>query len=210
MTREGSDFKRKNRIELLVLFPTGPMRRQLPQLGKPEAAEAQKAPIDRMFGDQSWRPIYLAQRDGLTTGEDSWLHYVELYRLRLLGLGYKHTAAIEVRNTNNVVLYHMVFATGHPAGARIMGAILEKARQVLPQMVNEEREARRSSDQRLFEQDLNELETVANDPARWAKLYDQEPTPFDASRLPTASTAAIDEIEQLGFILNDQVDPPAV
>src|SRR5580704_3533279 len=60
-----SDFKRRRRAELLILFPTGPMRRILPAgTGTTEASEHSKLKVDRLFGDDEWRKIYAAQRAG--------------------------------------------------------------------------------------------------------------------------------------------------
>jgi three-Cys-motif partner protein len=182
MTAAAAEHRRRNRIEQLILFPTGPMRRTLPGPGKAEANEIQKAEVDRLFGNSSWREIYSAQHDGRIRGEDSWLHYVELYRLGLARLGYEYSSAIEVRNTSNVVLYHLVFATGHPAGANIMKAIQARARQVLPAMVDAERRRRSSHGARLFGESDLDLDQIAAHPNRWAKLYDDPPRPFDPER----------------------------
>lgn len=201
MTREGNAYKRRNRIELLVLFPTGPMRRQLPQPPRPDATEVSKQDIDRLFGGTEWRAIYKAQRDGLIGGEDSWIRYVELYRLKLQSLGYGYTAAVEVRNTSQVVLYHMIFATGNATGERIMKTVFTKARQILPQMVAAERDARRSSGARLFEESDFELDQIASDPTRWAALYDAPPRAFDPNEHLVATPIDVHEPEQLGFDL---------
>lgn len=112
----GAWVRQKGPIELLILFPTGPLKRRLPQAGRAAASASMCNTVDRLFGSQSWRPIYEDQRASITTGEPSWIHYVNLYRLQLVGLGYAHTAAIEVRNTRGVVLYHMVFATSSEPG----------------------------------------------------------------------------------------------
>ncbi|MDA8267319.1 MAG: three-Cys-motif partner protein TcmP [Actinomycetota bacterium] len=186
----GDYHRRGKKPELLVLFPTGPMRRTLPaDKGAKEAGETRKQQVDRLFGGRDWRAIYQAQRAGLIQGESAWMHYVELYRLRLLALGYEYTSAIEVRNTSNVVLYHMVFATCHPAGARIMKAVQENARKVLPAMVQEEKRARRQSGRRLFEESDADLDRYAEAPSKWAQLFDEPPQPFDPSRFQLASAS---------------------
>jgi len=173
-------------IEQLILFPTGPLKRTLPQRGKAAAAPSACAKVDKLFGDDSWRPIYDDQRAGVIGGEDSWSHYVNLYRHQLLQLGYSHTAAIEVRNTRRVVLYHMVFATGNQAGKAIMSAVMSRARQVLPQLLEEERQRRRTrkDETSLFasEEWETELSAAAADPAKYARLLTHEPqlyTPGD-------------------------------
>lgn len=181
--RSTAEFRRLHPVELLILFPTGPMRRNLPGPGKPEAREGLKGQLDLLFGNKDWRGIYNAQRSGLISGESSWIHYVDHYRLGLQRLGYRDTSAIEVRNTKNVVLYHMVFATGHPAGAKIMRAINRKARTVLPKMIDAERNARRDRGSRLFAETDVELDWYKANPTRWAQLFDYAPEPFNPSRL---------------------------
>jgi len=126
------EYRRRNRVELLILFPTGPLRRKLPQAGKDIASDEHQLEIDQLFGNCDWREIYRAQRDRWIGGEASWMHYVNLYRLGLSRLGYSYTSAIEVRNTKQVVQYHLIFATSNQAGLRIMNGVLQKAREILP------------------------------------------------------------------------------
>lgn len=183
MSKNGSAYIRHNRIELLILFPTGPMRRQLSQPPRPEASDQKKRIVDRLFGSEDWRPIYDAQRQGKIQGEESWLHYVNLYRLQLLKLGYNFTAAIEVRNTGNVVMYHMIFATGNNTGQKIMKSVLAKASEVFPVMIDEEKSRRRGFGSRLFQESEADLERIKADPGRWARLFAEPPRPFD-SELP--------------------------
>jgi three-Cys-motif partner protein len=179
-------YKRKRPIELLINFPTGPMRRRLSQSPKPRASEADLSAVDDLFGNQDWRRIYDDQRGGVIGGDESWRLYVEQYRYQLAHLGYRYTSAIEVRNTRNVMLYHMVFATDNDAGARIMKAIQQRARSVLPTMIDDERARRRAGQgARLFEtEDDAGLESIAQDPARWAHLLDSDPQPY-VSGTPT-------------------------
>jgi three-Cys-motif partner protein len=114
-----NDYSRRRPVELLVLFPTGAFRRSMPiQAGTTEATSGTKADMDRLFGNDQWRTIYDSQRSGAIEGEDSWLWYVHLYRRGLLNLGYTYTSAIEVRNTLNVIQYHLVFATADTLARR--------------------------------------------------------------------------------------------
>lgn len=187
---------RQRPIELLILFPTGPLKRTLPQARKAEAAQSARAKVDRLFGDSSWRPIYDDQRAGVIGGEDSWSHYVNLYRYRLLQLGYSHTAAIEVRNTRRVVLYHMVFATGNQAGKQIMGSVMSKAREVLPRLLDDERRRRRSSSdgEPLFaaEDWETELAAAVDDPTRYARLLTEDPQPYAPGAAPIQEQLELD------------------
>ena len=194
----GAWVRMKGPIELLVLFPTGPLKRRLPQAGKSAASESMCQTVDRLFGSRSWRPIYADQRSGVTTGEPSWIHYVNQYRLQLAGLGYAHTFAIEVRNTRGVVLYHMVFATSSEAGRRIMQAVMDKAREVLPRLLAEERQRLREhpDSPTLFagQAEFDEMQAISVDPERYAQLVVEPPKPYIPGRPPPVPP------EQLGLL----------
>jgi three-Cys-motif partner protein len=181
-----TDYVRRRLVELLVLFPTGPFRRTMPIVpGTPEATGADKAVADRLFGNTKWREIYDAQRTGAIDGEDSWLWYVHLYRRGLLDLGYAYTSAVEVRNTRNVVMYHLVFATANNTGRKIMTDVLGRARQILPAMVQDEKAARRAGyGPQLFGEEDADLDRYADDPDRWAYFTDEDPPAFDPSKHP--------------------------
>lgn len=181
---------RTKRIELLILFPTGTMRRTLPQRGKPEASEAAKLNIDRIFGGREWRQIYDDQRSGSIGGESSWIHYVNQYRYQLSQLGYPHTSAIEVRNTTRAVQYHMVFATQSKAGQDIMTSILERARKVLPAMVSKEKSLRAHQGPSLFQGSDAELDEFFAHPEKYAQLFSGPTGPYDRA------AAVADAIEQ--------------
>lgn len=177
----GSWTRQKGPVELLILFPTGPLKRTLPQAGKKEATDSARAKVDRLFGDDSWQPIYADQRAAVTTGEHSWSHYVNLYRYKLATLGYSHTAAVEVRNTKGVVLYHMVFATGHVAGKSIMSSLMARASEVLPRLLDEEKRRRRmrpAEDWLFDDAEAAELKAAAADPRRYARLLTEHPSPY--------------------------------
>lgn len=187
----GAWVRQKGPVELLILFPTGPLKRRLPQAGKPPASEAKHQTVDRLFGCSDWRSIYRDQRAGIMTGESSWLEYVNLYRLRLASLGYPHTSAIEVRNTKGVVIYHMVFATSSEPGWRIMNAVMGKAREVLPRLLEEERRRRREHPgaPSLFagREAFAELEEISVAPERYARLLTAAPTPYSPGSQSIAS-----------------------
>lgn len=179
----GAYVRQKGPVEMLILFPTGPLKRSLPQPGKAEAKPSACAKVDRLFGSDCWRPIYADQRAGVIKGEDSWSHYVNLYRYRLEQIGYSYTSAIEVRNTRGVVVYHMVFATGHVAGQNIMDAVMDRARAVLPQLLEQERQHVRSAGnmtESLFSDQEweDELSAAADDPSRYARLLIGQPGPY--------------------------------
>jgi three-Cys-motif partner protein len=196
-TAPAGEYTRRNRVELLILFPTGPLRRTLPQRGKKAASETQRLQVDTLFGNDEWRVIYQAQREGRVVGEGSWLHYVDLYRLGLKRLGYRYTSAIEVRNTKRVVLYHLVFATSNRAGRDIMSAVQQRARQILPRMIAAEQRRRAKGEQSMFDEEDEELIQIAADPASWASFFNYDPVPFNREQHspPAEQTTLFDMIE---------------
>ena len=178
-------YVRMRPIEQLILFPTGPLKRALPQSPKRRAKPSVISKVGRFFGTDEWQRIYDAQRAEQITGESSWLWYLDLYRCRLMELGYPHTSAIEVCNTKKVVLYHMVFATAHIAGQNIMTALQEEARRILPQMITEERRRRLEEGAPcLFPQDDATLTSIADDPSQFARLITEEPRRFQPTEIP--------------------------
>jgi three-Cys-motif partner protein len=173
-------YVRPRPIELLILFPTGPLKRALPQPPRMQARPSVVSKVGKFFGTEEWQRIYDAQRAEKITGENSWLWYLDLYRCRLMELGYHHTSAIEVCNTKKVVLYHMVFATAHVAGQNIMAALQEEARRKLPQMINEERRRRLEEGAPcLFPQDDATLNSIAENPSQFARLLNEKPKRFE-------------------------------
>ena len=58
-------------------------------------------------------------------------------------LGYRFTHSFELKNTRGATLYHMIFATDHDAGTRIMESIYNNAAQRVPEMQKEACDAAR-------------------------------------------------------------------
>jgi hypothetical protein len=59
-------------------------------------------------------------------------------------LGYRFTADLDVVNERGAHLYHMIFATDHDAGTRIMTALYRKAAGDFPQMRRQARATARA------------------------------------------------------------------
>jgi hypothetical protein len=75
--------------------------------------------------------------------------YVNLMRWRLQHvLGYRRTHPLEIFNERGHSIYHMIFATDHPAGDRIMTDLYNAAADEFPRMRQEARRRR----ERLAEQ----------------------------------------------------------
>src|SRR4051812_8551309 len=55
-------------------------------------------------------------------------------------IGYSTTHPLELTNTKAGPLYHMVFATDHPAGTKIMSSLYTRASKEIPAMRQEARD----------------------------------------------------------------------
>ena len=102
-------------------------------------ADADRA--TRLFGTTQWRVIYDARVADRIAGREAMGEYVNLMRWRLeKELGYATTHPLGLRNTRGATLYHMIFATDHPAGERIMSDLYTKAAHDEPAMRREARD----------------------------------------------------------------------
>lgn len=128
------------KVELWLLFPTSGIVRTLAHdPAKMTGADAERA--TRLFGTTRWRSIYDARVANLMGGREAMEEYVNLMRWLLENrLGYASTHPLELRNTRGATIYHMIFATDHPAGERIMSDLYTKAARDEPAMRREARD----------------------------------------------------------------------
>lgn len=121
-------FKRpdKWKAELFMLFPTPAFERML---GLDESKlPAQVTKIEEFFGSDSWRAIHELRQTGKLTPPEARDEYVNLMRWRLeKELGYQWTHAFEVKSETGQPLYHLIFATDHEVGNKIMRDIFTAA-----------------------------------------------------------------------------------
>lgn len=145
------------KVELWLLFPTsGVVRTLAHDPAKMTSADAERA--TRLFGTRQWRVIYDARVANAISGREAMGEYVNLMRWRVENdLGYSTTHPLELRNTRGATLYHMIFATDHPAGERIMSDLYTKAARDEPAMRREARD-RQKGQSALF---LDDLATTA-------------------------------------------------
>jgi three-Cys-motif partner protein len=129
------------KAEMWILLAAGMFMRTLPVRGDVRPEDAQK--LTRMYGTEQWRAIYQGRLDGLITPAEAREEYVNLMRWRLQHiLGYKWTHPLEVFNERGSSIYHMIFATDHEAGNRIMTHLYSQAADELPAMRAAARERR--------------------------------------------------------------------
>lgn len=131
--------KPEYKVEFWLLFPTMGLVRTL-SLERPlSPADDQRA--TRLYGTDVWREIHRLRRHGEISGIEAKDEYVNLVRWRLERiLGYQSTHSLELKNRRGSTVYHMIFATDHPAGERIMGHLYGRALAEIPEMGREARD----------------------------------------------------------------------
>jgi len=124
-----ADHKRERtyKVELFLLFAT-PAIMRIAGLAPEKAVADADARLTGLFGSEDWQPIVEARRRQLIGGDQAREAFVNIMRWRLAhDLGYQRTHVLEFKNTRGTPLYHMVFASDHAAGDRIMASIYATA-----------------------------------------------------------------------------------
>lgn len=141
--RAPDSLKPEFKVEMWTLFPTSGIVRTL-ALEADKVSPADEARATRLFNTEQWRPIYELRLAHRITAAEARDEYVNLMRWRLEhDLGYRFTHPFELKNTRGGTVYHMIFATDHDAGTRIMESIYARAARRVPQMRNEARDRAR-------------------------------------------------------------------
>lgn len=184
-----SKFKKQGRTktEIWLLLAAGMFIRTLRKDGRVRAADAEK--LDRMYGTGQWRAIYQARVIGDLEPADAREEYVNLMRWRLQEvLGYRWTHPLEIFNERGGSIYHMIFATDHEVGNRIMTDLYNTAANEFPAMRQAARERRaRLAEEAAGVQSLFDPEIVASTPvSERERLYEYTPpsVPYGVSDQP--------------------------
>lgn len=131
------------KTELFLLFAAPMFTRLLRVDGTPVRPEDETA-IEALFGTSEWRHIYEARLARELEPSQARDEYLNLMRWRLeRQLGYRWTHPLEVRNERGQIIYHMIFATDHEAGDRIMRNIYAQAAAEFPAMREQARRLRK-------------------------------------------------------------------
>lgn len=178
-------FKRTGlpKTELFVLVPAPMFIRLLPKDGSVTAKNAKR--LTRMFGTDAWERIYHARVANDLEPAEAREEYVNLVRWRLeQDLRYEWTHPLEVRNTRNVPIYYLVFASDHEVGNKIMTAVYGKAsrefgklRQEAGQLRLAQEEEARGVLKLLSDDELSDL-TSAPEPRGERYTYEPPWVPF--------------------------------
>lgn len=137
-----ADHKRdlKYKVELWMLFSAAGLMRIAGSTPEKAALGAEQR-LTHLFGDKTWEPIVDARRAAAITGTDAREAFVNLMRWQVEHkLGYQRTHSLELKNAWGTSIYHMIFATDHPAGDKIITALYANAAQALPEMADEARQ----------------------------------------------------------------------
>ena len=145
--------------ELWILLAAGMFIRNPPVNGRVRPQHASK--LTKMYGTEQWEAIYQARVGGTLLPADAREEYVNLMRWRLEHvLGYRWTHPLEIFNERGHSIYHMIFATDHDAGNRIMTNLYNTAANEFPAMRTDARRRR----QRLAEREAG-VQTLFDDAA---------------------------------------------
>jgi three-Cys-motif partner protein len=173
------------KVELWVLLAAGMFIRTLPRDGRVRPEDAEK--LTQMYGTEQWRAIYEARVIESLSPADAREEYVNLMRWRLQHvLGYQRTHPLEIFNERGHPIYHMIFATDHPAGDRIMTDLYNAAADEFPRMRQDARLRRarlaeqEAGVQSLFDDDTD-LATAPRRPRERLYIHSEPWLPYGTS-----------------------------
>ncbi|MEX2539989.1 MAG: three-Cys-motif partner protein TcmP [Actinomycetota bacterium] len=126
----------KWKAEQLILLATDTGFTRLLFLHAPLERWAEER-VTALFGNERWRQTFERRRAGAITADEARTEYVQLYTEGLRNLGYANVLERPVQAApGGRILYFLVFATDHDAGARIMDHCFDnvwgEAQQSLP------------------------------------------------------------------------------
>jgi three-Cys-motif partner protein len=105
------------KLDLIIIYMVGTARRFI---GEP----VMEAKLDRFFGTSEWRSLVTERYKG---EKITYRKLLDLYEQQLEKLEYRYVNDwASMKNSKNVTLYHMVFASKHPRGKEFFGKISDK------------------------------------------------------------------------------------
>lgn len=117
-------------LEAFIHFPTGDVQRNVLRRDQGMVSVAEADRMTQMWGDESWRTAgYYEQRNlfGSEQVKEEIGVVIKAFSDRLKGAGFTHVSeALPMRNSSNVILYHLIFATHNKTAIRVATDILKR------------------------------------------------------------------------------------
>jgi len=111
----------KNKAELLINFPFGmAINRYMPLEDGKDIDGEMRGKLNKIFGTESWEPIYHERKKGTITASQAREKYLDIYLIGLKQLGFKYYAVKNLKNSINVHIYFLIFATRNRKGLEKM------------------------------------------------------------------------------------------
>lgn len=111
----------KNKAELLINFPFGMAINRYMPLVKGKAIDREmRDKLYKIFGTEDWEPIYHERKKGTITASQARDKYLDIYLIGLKKLGFKYCAVKNLKNSKNVHIYYLIFASRNRKGLEKM------------------------------------------------------------------------------------------
>ena len=111
----------KNKAELLINFPFGMAINRYMLLVEGKAIDSEmKDKLNKIFGTEDWEPIYYERKKGTITASQAREKYLDIYLIGLKKLGFKYYAVKNLKNSKNVHIYYLIFASRNRKGLEKM------------------------------------------------------------------------------------------
>ncbi|MDP3297305.1 MAG: three-Cys-motif partner protein TcmP [Thermodesulfovibrionia bacterium] len=111
----------KNKAELLINFPFGmAINRYMPLVEGKAIDSEMRDKLNKIFGTEDWGPIYYERKKGTITASQAREKYLDIYLIGLKKLGFRYYAVKNLKNSKNVHIYYLIFASRNRKGLEKM------------------------------------------------------------------------------------------
>lgn len=115
------EISKKDKAEVLINFPFGmAINRYMPLSDGSEITKEMQSRLNQIFGNEKWQIIYKKRRSKQLSSSQAREKYFDLYAEGLESLGYKYWCRKDLKNSKNVHLYYLIFATKKRKGLEKM------------------------------------------------------------------------------------------
>jgi three-Cys-motif partner protein len=117
-------------LEAFIHFPTGDVQRNVLRHDQATVSIDEANRMTQMWGDESWRTAGYYDQPNLFGSEQVKEEIgvvIKAFSDRLKAAGFTYVSeALPMRNSSNVILYHLIFATHHPTALKVATEILTR------------------------------------------------------------------------------------